>query len=119
LIGTWQKSREILDFRDQQKHPANVVDTVPLFERSIPWKFQPYLEILFRGKVYQVVFDIELTLIMKDIILEIENATIKAVHSGSLDGSGSISLWGAELIKRSFPTVRLPGIVKLGKGIRI
>jgi hypothetical protein len=119
LVGTWEKSREILEYRDKTKHPPNEVAAVPLYERSITSKLQPYLEILFRGKTYRVAFDIELTLTMKDIILEIENSTIKAVHSGSLQGSGSISLWGVELMKRPFPLVKIPGIVKLGKGIRI
>jgi hypothetical protein len=92
---------------------------VPLFERSISSTLHPRIDIVFRGMIYPVVFDVELKLTMKEIFLEIQDATIKAVHSGSLVGSGSISILGAELMNKPFPPVKLPGMVKLGKGIRI
>jgi hypothetical protein len=119
LVGVWQKSREVLEYRDKARHPPTEEAMIPLIQRSITSDFHPYIEILFRGKTYPVVFDIELKLTMKEIFLEIQNARIKAVHSGSLQGSGSISLLGAELMKKQFPPVNLPGIVKLGQGIRI
>ena len=119
LVGTLQKSREILEYRDRAKHPPEEVATVPLFDRPFTSEHHPALEILFRESRYQVVFDLELRLAMKGLILEIENAQIKAVHSGSLEGSGSISLWGVDLLKKQFPPVMLPGIVKLGEGIPI
>jgi hypothetical protein len=119
LVGTLQKSREILEYRDRAKHPPQEAATVPLFDRTFTSEHHPALEILFRESRYEVVFDVDLRLAMKGLILEIENAQIKAVHSGSLEGSGSISLWGVDLLKKQFPSVMLPGIVKLGRGIAI
>ncbi len=119
LVGGWQKTQELLEFRDKTKHPPEEVATVPLFERSFTSEHHPYIEILFRQETYKVVFDVELKLALKELVLEIQDAKIKAVHSGSLEGSGSISLAGADLVTKEFPPVKLPGIVKLGESISI
>ena len=115
-----QKSRQILDYRDRTKHPPGQVATVPLFERSFKTQQRPYLEILYHHVPYKIYFDVEVTLTMKQVVLEIRNGRITAVHSGFLEGSGSVSYEGATILRKDkFATVKLPGILKLKEGIPI
>ena len=115
-----QKSQQILEYRDRTKHPPGQVATVPLFERSFKTQQRPYLEILYRQVPYKIFFEVEVTLTMKQVVLEIRDGRITAVQSGFLEGSGSISYEGNTLLRKDkFATVKLPGILKLKDGIPI
>src|SRR5262249_9763570 len=77
----WQKSRDILEVSEKTKHNPGQAQTVPLFERDFKTSQSPYLEIVYRQTTYQIYFDVELKLTMKQVILKIQDGRIKAVQS--------------------------------------
>ena len=119
LQSVWQKYREISEYRDTAKHPPEEVASVPMHEHTFTSKHQPCLEIVFRGTKHRVTFDIQLNLEVTELILSIQSGKIKSVQSGSLRGSGSISLGPVELTRKEFQPILLPGTLALGDGIQI
>ncbi len=119
LEGAWQKYQELEEYRDPAKHPPNETASVPLLERSFTSEHKPYLQVRFREHTYEVVFLVKLELVLKELTLEVQGGRIRAVQSGSLEGSGTISLGEVELAKKEFEPLPLPGRLALGDGIRL
>lgn len=118
IMGAWKKWAKVMEYADTSKHPPGTINVVPLTEHKVKSEHHPYIEVLVKGRpVAKIVFDIELALSVEGLVLKIENATIKAIQAGTLKGSGSISLKGTTLAKKTFATVPLPGTLHLGTGI--
>jgi hypothetical protein len=119
LLGAWQKYHVLSEYADSSKHPPGELASVPVFEHTVKSEHHPHLEIRFREQTYEIVFDVELELTLKELILQVQDARIKAIQSGVVEGSGTISLGPAELVKAPFKPRPLPGILRLGEGVSI
>jgi hypothetical protein len=118
VMGGWKKLAEVMEYADTHKYPLGTTNLVALAEHKVKSEHHPYIEVLVKGRpVAKIVFDIEVVLTVEGLVLKIENAMVKSVQSGTLRGNGSVSLKGTTLLKKTFPTVPLPGTLYLGTGV--
>ncbi len=92
----------------------------PLAEHTVKSEHHPYVEILVNGQsTGRIVFDVSIVLILKGFVLKIQDARIKAVQTGSLQGKGKFSLGDAVLAEKVFDQNPLPGSIDLGEGVAL
>jgi len=121
LVTGWNKSRDLLKYRDREKYPPDKTFVVELLEHKIKSNHKPYIELLLNGQPVKpkIEFDVTISLRLKGFSLTIQDARIKAIHTGTLDGKGVIVLGGAKLVEKPLGKVALPGKISLGEGIAI
>lgn len=120
FVATWNKHQALQRYRDREKFPPDKVYSVPLAKHTIKSKHRPYLEILVgEASVGEIVFDVALSLVIEGFRLEIQDARIRSIKTGTLDGKATLSLVGATLVERNLDRITLPGSLDLGEGVAI
>jgi len=110
---------ELLEYADEGKYPPGDVSMVPLVERTLKAECKPFLQIAYRELRTKVEFHVVLKLEIKSCVLKIEDARIKAIESGKLVGSGTISVGEIELVDQKLNPVEFPGVINFRDGIPI
>lgn len=120
LAVAWKKYRVLEKYADRNRYGPEETMLVPLAEHTVKSEHHPYIEILFRDQlVGKLVFDVTLALKLQGITLKIQDATIKAIQTGSWQGEGSIKLGDTVLVEKEFEPVSLPGALELSPGISL
>jgi len=120
LMAAWKKYQLLEKYADRSRYGPEETLLVPLAEHTVKSEHHPYLEILFREHpVGKLVFDVTLELKLQGITLKIQDATIKAIQTGSCQGQGRIKLEDTMLVEKKFEAVALPGAIDLGPGISL
>ena len=117
----WKALGELRKFCDQSKYPPGEVSNYALAKHVMKSKHRPRFRVLFDGAPCgpEIDFDVELKLTIEAASLEILDAKIMKVATGSIQGSGSISCAGATLLERKTKAVDVPGTYAFGDGIPI
>ena len=117
----WTKLLEIRKYCDQSKYPPGQVNNYALAEHVISSDHHPRFQVLLDGAPCgpEIVFDIALKLTIEAACLEILDAKIMGVATGSIQGSGSIGCAGATLVERKTAVLDFPGKYTFGDGISI
>ncbi len=80
----------------------------------------PYVEVLLNDQpVGRLVFDVQVALVLKGLVLKIQNAKIIAISPGSCQAKGSVAIEKAVLVERALSPLALPGYMDLGEGISL
>jgi hypothetical protein len=120
MVKAWNKYRELLKYTDKEKYPPDVSVLVPLAEHTIKSEHKPYLEILINDKaVSRIDFDINISLVLKGMILKIQDGKIKEIKTGSCKGKGNVKLEDFVIMEKETESFSLPGSIKLGDGVAI
>ena len=119
--AAWTRLMELRIYCDQSIYPAGEVNNYALAEHVISSAHHPRFQVLLDGAPCgpEIVFDVELKLTIEAASLEILDAKIMKVATGSIRGSGSISCAGATLVERKTSTFGFPGKYAFGDGIPI
>lgn len=117
-LKTFQDLRK---YCDQSKYPPGEISNYALARHVISSSHRPRFRVLFEGTPCgpEIDFDVELKLTIEAASLEILDAKIMKVATGSIQGSGSISCAGATLIERKTSPLAIPGKFSFGDGILI
>lgn len=117
-LKTFQDLRK---FCDQSKYPPGEISNYALAKHVISSDHRPRFRVLLDGTPCgpEIDFDVKLKLSIEAASLEILDAKIMQVATGSIQGSGSISCAGATLIERKTSTLAIPGKFSFGDGILI
>ncbi|MBZ5563046.1 MAG: hypothetical protein LAP13_11585 [Acidobacteriia bacterium] len=120
LSGAFNKAREFEKYTDPKKYPPDQVILADLAEHTLKSEHHPYVEVLLNDQpVGRLVFDVAVALVLKGLVLKIQNARIKAISPGSCQAKGSIALEKAVLVERALTPLTLPGFIDLGEGISL
>jgi hypothetical protein len=122
IIGkAWAKFKEIQEYTDEEKYPPETPSLVPLFERTVTAEFQPHIEIKFKNVPLpmKINFDIELSLVIKGVNLQIQGGKIAGIRGGSCMGSGVIKWKGIKIVSKETPEFNLPGRFDFEKALAI
>jgi len=120
LVGAWEKTQELLIYRDPEKYPPNDTILVHLVEHTINSELHPTLEVVVNELVVgKIKFIINLALNLKGVILKIKGGKIKEILPGSCKGKGSLAWEKFVLLEEETKTFILPQSLKLGEGIPI
>jgi hypothetical protein len=120
LTPAWKKYREILEFADAEKHPANETNLVSLAEHTVKVEHHPYLVVTYRGiEIPKAKLEFTLTgdLTLQGVILRIQNGKITAIQGGAVKWSGELLLENRSVLKKESKSYDLTGNVELGEGI--
>ena len=120
LLPAWKKYREIVEFADLEKHPANVVNLVSLAEHTVKVEHHPYLQVTYRGievPKAKLEFTLAGDLTLAAVVLRIQNGKIKAIQGGAVKWSGELLLENRSVLKKESKSYDLTGKVELGEGI--
>jgi hypothetical protein len=120
LLPAWKKYREIVEFADTEKHPANEVNLVSLAEHSVKVEHHPYLQVTYRGieiPKAKLEFTLAGDLTLEGVILKIQNGKIKAIQGGAVKWRGELLLENRSLLKKESRSYDLTGSLELGEGI--
>jgi len=119
-LPAWKKYREIVEFADLEKHPANEVNLVSLAEHTVKVEHHPYLQATYRGievPKAKVEFTLAGDLTLEAVVLRIQNGKIKAIQGGAVKWSGELLLENRSVLKKESKSYDLTGKVELGEGI--
>jgi len=120
LAGGWRQYRELIQYRDRKKHPAEEVALVPLHEHTISSTHKPQIEIFVNERrIGSLDFEIKLTLEIEMAILKIQDGKIWEVQMGSCRGCGTLSFGPAVLLERKTGMVQLPRMISFSEGVSI
>ncbi len=120
LSPAWKKYREILEFADAEKHPANEANLVSLAEHTVKVEHHPYLQVTYRGVEIpkaKLEFTLRGDLTLQGVILRIQNGKIKAIQGGAVKWSGELLLENRSVLKKESKSYDLTGGFELGEGI--
>jgi hypothetical protein len=118
LVGAWKKSMQITQYADTEKYGGGEKILVPLASHTVNSKHQPYVQILLKEReVARVKFDLDFSMTLEGFELEIQEARIRRITTGSGKGEGALSLGEVSLWKRELGPIRFPGSISLGDGI--
>lgn len=120
LAGAWGKYSEILKYSDRKAYPPDDTFLVSLAEHTISVEYRPCIQV-FINNVRRGSFEFVVTLgiMVMAFQLEIQDARIRRVRTGTLKGIGEVALEGERIYRKEFQPIDLPGVIDLGEGIAI
>jgi hypothetical protein len=117
VVRAYEKAHVLPGDSAPAQHSARETSWVPITQKTISSDQRPRLRIEFRGQTYEIVFDLHLELVIKGLVLEVRGGKVVAIQSGSVDGSGKISLGRIELVSKDWEGIRFPGAVTFNTGV--
>jgi hypothetical protein len=122
LLPAWQKYREIHEFADPGKHPAEETILVSLAEHTVKVEHYPSLQATYRGvdiPKAKLEFALLGDLTLEGVVLKIQDGKIKAIQSGAVKWSGELLLEKRSILKKESKSHDLTGKLDLGEGIAL
>lgn len=120
LTMAWKKYKILLKYLDSEKYPPDETYIVDLTQHTIKSEHHPYLEIWineqYQGKIE---FNINVSIMLKGIVLKIQAGRIKEITTGNIKGMGTIKCEDFVILEKETETFTFPGSIKLGDGIPI
>lgn len=120
FVGAWNRYKLLEDYCNREKYGPDEILLVPMGKHTIQSTHKPAINIEISDvSVYRLVFDIDLTLELEGLVLQVRDGKIREISSGNCEGRGTVK-WGDKvLIERKTPKIDLPGSITLGDGIEI
>lgn len=110
VVGAWEKAGELGEYADPEKTPPGETVVTEMGEHSIDLEYHPSLSVLVNeARLPDLSLDIELSLIVKGMILTLRGGEIRRMRSGSMEATGSIEAAGVTIVERESEPVELPG----------
>ncbi len=120
MVRAWNESGILNKYLDRDSYDPTETVLVPLAEQTIKSTHHPYIEILINERsVGKIDFDIEVAIVVKGIVLKVQDGKVKQIMTGTVKGKGTITCAGLTIADRELKTLQLPGVIDLGEGIPI
>ena len=120
LAYAWSKYGEIVKYRNREKYPPDNTFLVALGDHTISSEYKPSIQVVINNVVVGTLeFAVNLAVEVKAFELEITDAKIRRVRTGTWQGSGEVAFEGKQIYRKQLEPVRLPGVVDLGEGVAI
>jgi hypothetical protein len=120
LVAAWKKYLSLRKFLDTTQYPPERIALLPLLEHTLQSTHHPWIEFRLNDlPAGKLVFTISLSLVLKGMILVIQDGRIKAVQTGECLARGSVSCAGVMVLERVSAPLKMPGTLELGAGIAI
>jgi len=120
MVIAWSKYRSLLRYLDREKYPPGETFWVHLAEHTIKSEHHPFIQILINDKpVGKIEFNISVSLVLKGIVLKVQDGRIKEITTGTCKGKGTIKCEDYVILEKETETISLPGSIGLGEGVPI
>ncbi|MEO1147509.1 MAG: hypothetical protein AAFY26_18155 [Cyanobacteria bacterium J06638_22] len=120
LAKAWSKRKELLEYVDREVYPPDTAFTVFFRNHDFSSTHHPVLNPIVSEKIKleQIIFDVDLELNVKGVVLEIQDAKIKKANFGLCKGTGTIGYKGVSFLEKENELLEL-GSVDWGEGVAI
>jgi hypothetical protein len=120
MVIAWGKYRSLQRYLDREKYPPGETFLVHLAEHTIKSEHHPSIQILVNDKlVGKIEFNIAISLMLKGIILKVQDGRIKEIITGTCKGKGTIKCEDYVILEKETESISLPGSIGLGEGVPI
>jgi hypothetical protein len=121
LVGGWTKLVKLQAYLDHDRYPPSEICPFPLVEHTIRSVHHPCVEVLVDEVQIEptITFNLEFTLNLEGIVLDIQGGRIIAIRTGSFAGGGTLKYASIILCEVETPKYEIPGIIVLDEGIAI
>ncbi|WAI02216.1 hypothetical protein [Methanogenium organophilum] len=120
IIHAWKTAERLQKYRDRETYPPDEVHVVTVGGYTIHSTQNPRIEVLLNGGHLDYVdFTVDIALVFEGAVLEIKDAKIISIKTGSCKGTCTISCEDVVLPGKETESVELPGKIDLGDGIPI
>lgn len=120
LRNAWKKYEELRKYTDKEKYPPEVTSLVNLYDHTVKTEHHPYLEVkINENLIGKIDFHVVLSLVIKGILLKIQDGKITEITTGTVKGKGSVKCEDYVILEKESETFNLPGSINLGDGILI
>ena len=120
LIEAWKTAKILQKYRDREKYPPDEAHVVTVGAYTLHSRQNPRIEVLLNGGHLDYIdFTVDLALVFEGAVLEIKDAKIISIKTGSCKGTCTVSGEDVVLAGRETGSVELPGEIDLGDGIPI
>ncbi len=114
MTSAWEKYQSISEHLENSKNTPDETFLLPLAEHEIHSVQNPFVEILINeNSVGRVTFNIDISILLKGIILKIINGEIREIETGSCEAQGTFSCEDIQLLEKKLEPVKLPGTIIL------
>ena len=98
-------------YLDRDNYDPEEIVLAELANHEVKSTYSPKLDIVINEQpVGSLTFDIELALVLKGLVLKIQDAKIIGIIPGSCHGRGTISFYGHALVQKESESVDLPAL---------
>jgi hypothetical protein len=119
LQTVYAESKVVERYLDRDAYDPGERAVVELAEHTVEAARQPRLDVTVNGApVGALTFDVAITLVLKGLVLTVQDARIMDVAPGTCVGTGTVSLWGKTLAKKEAEPIKIPPL-DLGEGVPI
>ncbi|MEM9120229.1 MAG: hypothetical protein AAGD09_20430 [Cyanobacteria bacterium P01_F01_bin.56] len=121
LANAWSKRKELLEYKDREQYPPEVTFSVPLIEHTVTSTHHPALEPVIAEKVTlgKITFDVNLTLELEGVVLDVKDGHIMKMSIGSCVGKGTVGYGGIPFLGKEQEPIVFPGEMDLEEGVAI
>ncbi len=121
LANAWNTRRELRQYADRAKYPADQVIDHALGKHDIRATHKPRLQIVLDNSPLgpELEFEVAIALNLEAAILRIQDGRIMFARLGKVFGTGTIKCEGATLFSRPTKAVPLPLTLSFGAGLAI
>lgn len=121
LASAWNTRRELRQYADRAKYPADQVIDHALGKHDIRATHKPRLQIVLDNSPLgpELEFEVAVALNLEAAILRIQDGRIMFARLGKVFGTGTIKCEGATLFSRPTKAVALPLTLSFGAGLAI
>ncbi len=119
LVSGWQKHRELIAAARRTMAAPGGIELVDLAAHQITATQHPAANLLVDNhRVVTVELGLSVVFDISPLVAGIRGGRLVAVHSGRCDVTATLAIQGTEVIGRQVH-LKLPGIIPLGRGIRL
>jgi hypothetical protein len=120
MLAAWKKLDALRKYADASQYAPEETVYAELAEHTITGEFHPYLQIQVKNiPVRRIEFTINLSLVVKGMVLRIQSGRIKEIRTGNCEIKGKVEYQDLLLAEKTFTPIELPGSINLGEGIPI
>lgn len=120
LLTAWKRYLSLRKFLDRTQYPPERIALLPLMEHTLNSTHHPWIEFRINDlPAGRLDFAIHLSLVLKGMILVIQDGRIKALQTGECLARGSVSCEGVTVLERTSAPLKMPGTLEFGTGIGI
>jgi hypothetical protein len=120
IANAWCKYTALHVYRDRNMYPPEQSYLLPMVEHTITSEHHPSLNICINGQqIGKIEFTIVVSLLLKGLILKIQDAKIKEINIGNCAAEGVIMFENLTIFQKTSPEIALPGTISLGEGVPI
>jgi hypothetical protein len=115
IVRGWQKHRRLKKYLDRQKYPPEKIYSEILLKHTLKSTHKPAIRPVINGVTYRgIEFEVTLELKFETAILQIQDAHIRRIETGTFQGKGEVAYKGFAILRASTQPIKLPGGEDLG-----